>query len=108
VKETKEKTAYAGRYRAINLEPRHTIEFRLFRGTLKVSTIRATLQFVQTAIEFAKCHTVRECVHAKWMDFVRSDHEELNAYLKERGLWFAGENETIEFDDGDDADGAEC
>ena len=42
----KAKSGCNGRYVAVNLNNYHTIEFRLFRGTLKYSTFIATLQMV--------------------------------------------------------------
>lgn len=40
------KKGYGGRYTAVNITNWNTIEFRLFRGTLKRNTIIATLQLV--------------------------------------------------------------
>ena len=42
------------RYRAINLKNKNTIEFRIFRGTLKQSSFIKNLQFVKTIIDFCK------------------------------------------------------
>ena len=39
-------TKYAGRYQGINLQNDNTVEFRMFRGTLKLNTFIAALQFV--------------------------------------------------------------
>lgn len=48
VKKAKRVSSFAkrDRYYAVNITNEHTIEFRLFRGTLKADTILATLQFV--------------------------------------------------------------
>ena len=43
---SKSKDKRMGRYVALNLENYNTIEFRLFRGTLKLNTFIATLQLV--------------------------------------------------------------
>ena len=40
------KKNYSGRYTCINLTNYYTIEFRIFRGTLKYNTLIATLQLV--------------------------------------------------------------
>ena len=40
-----------GRYKAINLQNDNTIEFRLFRGTLKLNTFIASLQFVVVSFQ---------------------------------------------------------
>lgn len=42
-----------GRYFAVNLCNKHTIEFRLMRGTLKKETFWATLDFIMTTVENA-------------------------------------------------------
>ena len=42
------------RYDAINMEPRQTVEFRLFRGTLKYEAVIASIQFVNALVAY--CH----------------------------------------------------
>ena len=42
------------RYEAVNLTPRHTIEFRLFKGTLKYESLIAAVEFTHALIEFCK------------------------------------------------------
>ncbi len=42
------------RYEAVNLTPRHTIEFRLFKGTLKYESLIAAVEFTNALIEFCK------------------------------------------------------
>lgn len=77
---------YNERYQAINNTNSQTIEFRLFRGTLKYNTFVATLQFVYWLCEYVNSHTVCECdtVELSQVDF--SEFSELNLYLQERGL----------------------
>lgn len=90
------------RYHALNLQNMNTIEFRLFRGTLKLNTIMATLQFVDGMCRYAMAHTVKECLATSWMDLANSiDYAEFQQYLRERDLT---SNEQPEQDDGDDAD----
>ena len=48
----KAKCGTFGRYRAVNLEPKNTVEFRIFRGTLKYSTFISCLQFVDASVRF--------------------------------------------------------
>jgi len=83
-----ETQALRDRYVALNLYNNDTIEFRLFRGTLKVDTIFATLQLVQNLCEYAMGHDVQQCLEAQWSD-VQHFHEwqELNDYVADR---FAG------------------
>jgi hypothetical protein len=42
------------RYEAVNLTPRATIEFRLFKGTLKYESLIAAIEFTHALIEFCK------------------------------------------------------
>lgn len=73
------------RYVAVNLQNHHTIEFRIFRGTLKYSTFIATLQFVDTICKFAKTISIDDVDNIKWEDiFAGTDYAELNSYLAER------------------------
>ena len=75
----------SGRYQAVNLQNRNTIEFRVFRGTLKYSTFIATLQFVDTICRFAKRIRINDIDNTKWEDiFVGTDWPELNVYPQER------------------------
>ena len=79
------------RYRCINLQNDHTIEFRMFRGTLKYSTFVATLQLVNNICNICKSATMDEIEWLKWSGFIsRIDEEnntELIEYLKIRGLY---------------------
>ena len=87
----------AGRYAAVNLCPYTTIEFRLFRGTLKLNTLYATLQFVNRIIDAALTMTEDEIATQSWSDFVQTITEpELIKYLKERKLYVNEEVETEE------------
>ena len=75
------------RYKALNLTNRNTIEFRLFRGTLKYTTFIACLQFVDYLIHFAKKTSLKKLNDFSWQDiFKDSKYKELNNYLKKRGL----------------------
>lgn len=42
-----------GRYFSVNLQNANTIEFRIFRGTLKYNTLIATLQLVDRVCDVA-------------------------------------------------------
>ena len=76
-----------GRYRAVNLQNRETIEFRLFNGTLKVNTIYATLQLVSNICKYAKTHSAEEVMSAQWENVTNYEkYQELNRYLEERNL----------------------
>lgn len=72
------------RYKCINLQNSNTIEFRMFRGTLKYSTFIATLQFVEIL-----CHFVINTGCYDWNTFVGSiplEYKELIEYLKSKNL----------------------
>lgn len=85
-KDKAEKARGRGRYQAVNLQNRKTIEFRLFRGTLKRSTILASIQLIDTLLSYCETHTLAEIAAAFWQDVVKSDYTELNTYLTEKGL----------------------
>ena len=80
---------------ALNLTNFHTIEFRLFRGTLRYETFIATLQLVDEICRTAVQMYDRDMENLSWSEFVqRIDKEkkpELIAYLKSRRLYV---NET--------------
>lgn len=92
------------RYMAVNLQNAHTVELRMFRGTLNTETFFATLQLVDTIVK--RCieigNDVRRLQTITWDEFVASDHAELNAYLKRRGL-VEGSVEEPEPLEGDDS-----
>lgn len=50
----------SGRYFAVNLQPSNTVEIRIFRGTLKVSTIIASIQLCDVFNELAMTKTIDE------------------------------------------------
>jgi len=78
-----------GRYMAINLTNRDTIEFRLWRGTLKLNTLLATLQMVDHICEVALSLSDEDIQKLSWTSFVTGccDYPELVQYLKERRLY---------------------
>lgn len=77
-----------GRYVAVNLCNYHTIEFRLFRGTLKYNTLIATLELVNKICEIAVLMDDDEISKISWSEFVSEITEpELIQYLKERQLY---------------------
>lgn len=80
-------TKYDGRYQAVNLTNTTTIEFRIFRGTLKRDTIVASLQLVDDLCKYAMAHDVEDCRAASFKDVVAvHPWKELTAYCQDRGL----------------------
>ncbi|MBQ8121949.1 MAG: amidoligase family protein [Ruminococcus sp.] len=84
----KAKKGNNGRYAAVNLMNYNTIEFRMFRGTLKLNTFMATLELVNAIIDVAIDYSEDGLHKLSWSEFVSSIREpELIAYLKERRLY---------------------
>lgn len=82
------KGGHGGRYTCVNLTNADTIEFRMFRGTLKLNTLIATLQLVDRICDVALCLTDDELKAISWTTFVSScQAPELVQYLKERRLY---------------------
>ena len=76
------------RYKCVNLTNYHTIEFRMFRGTLKLNTILATLQMVDRICDVALYLTDEEMQQLTWTEFMAGcTAPELVQYLKERRLY---------------------
>lgn len=88
----KVKKASSSRYRAVNLENECTIEFRMFRGTLNVNTIYATLQFVDHLCRFAMDTCIEKCMDVSWTSFIGCPkYPELKSYLDQRGLSYVND-----------------
>lgn len=76
-----------GRYQAVNLQNRNTIEFRIYNGTLKVGTLYATLQFTSNVCKYAMTHSIDECLASQWKDVAEYETTpELMEYLEARKL----------------------
>ena len=77
------------RYTCVNLTNRHTIEFRMFRGTLKLHTLIASLQLLDRVCDIALFLSDEEIKTMSWTTFVAgcSHLPELVQYLKERRLY---------------------
>ncbi len=88
-----------GRYTCVNLQNRNTIEFRIFRGTLKYNTLAATLQLVDEICNVAALLSDEEMLGLNWSDFVErldsNRHSELLGYLSLRGLADGNESEGL-------------
>ena len=76
------------RYKCVNLTNADTIEFRMFRGTLKWNSFLATLQMVDRICDVALFLSDQEVQDLTWTDFAAScTQPELVRYLKERRLY---------------------
>ena len=90
----KAKKGNNGRYAAVNLCNYHTVEFRMFRGTLKYNTFIAAIELVNRICDAAMYNTDESIAKLSWSDFVADITEpELVTYLKERSLYI---NEKVE------------
>ena len=79
------------RYEALNFKNDKTIEFRLFKGTLKYQTIMACLEFTFATWHFCKDASQTELTTPKFLEFIckaenRCDTRFLRAYLREKGF----------------------
>lgn len=82
------KGSHAGRYTCVNLQNHNTIEFRIFRGTLKYNTFIAILQMVDRICDVALFLSDDEIKAMSWSAFVAGcQAPELIQYLKERRLY---------------------
>lgn len=76
-----------GRYKAVNLQNSHTVEFRLFRGTLRRETFYATLELCQVIVDWCKTHRIPELTTLTWGELINSQHTEyLVDYCNLRGI----------------------
>lgn len=85
------------RYTCVNLTNYNTIEFRMFRGTLKLNTFKATLQMVERICDVALFMSDQEIKNLSWSDFAAGcTAPELVQYLKERRLYVSDPVEATE------------
>ena len=88
------KGGHGGRYSCVNLQNADTIEFRIFRGTLKYNTLIATLQLLDRICDVALFMSDDELKAMSWTTFAAGcTQPELVRYLKERRLYV---NEPVE------------
>ena len=86
--------AFITAYTSVNLTNKNTIEFRIFRGTLKYNTLIATLQLLDRICDVALFMSDEQIKAMSWTTFVSGcTQPELVQYLKERRLYV---NEPVE------------
>ena len=84
IEKIKEEKGKKGRYQVINSTNRHTIEFRICRGTLKTSTFFASLQLFYNIIQLAKGN---DFIGKNWSYLVNlNNFKELQNYVNEREI----------------------
>jgi hypothetical protein len=75
------------RYHALNLTNEATIEFRIFRGTLNPLAIKATVELVDTMVQYCKGHTTPQIQTCTWLDLIATcNRPELREYCAKRGI----------------------
>jgi hypothetical protein len=86
IRETRDK----GRYFAVNLIPSETIEIRLFKGTLKVSTLIASIEMVDFLVNYIMNTNIVTVQSLQWQELVNeidvNKYPELVSYLEARNL----------------------
>lgn len=73
-----------GKCAALNLQHKDTIEFRMFKSTLKYETFILTLEFVKDIIDYAKSASIEEIELIKWADLMKLFSPALRNYYTER------------------------
>lgn len=79
------------RYEALNFQNEKTIEFRLFKGTLKYETIMACLEFTYATWFFCRDTSTYDLTASKFLEFIqkpeqKQDTKFLRAYLTDKGF----------------------
>lgn len=73
-----------GKKAALNLQHPNTIEFRMFRSTLKYETLLLTLELVQDIINFSKNISFEELEDMSWNNLMDTFSDELKEYYISR------------------------
>lgn len=73
-----------GKRSALNLRHSDTIEFRMFKSTLKYETFIVTLEFVKDIVDYAKSINVEDIEGIKWKDLFNTFSIELKSYYNSR------------------------
>lgn len=78
------------RYMCVNLQKRATVEMRIFRSTMKMGTILATIQLCDVISDIAINKDLEAIQMVTWDDIkalaVEKNYTELTAYFVDRGL----------------------
>ena len=76
----------AGRYLALNTNPTHTVELRLFRGTLKQSAFWASVEFAAALTPYVKSTSIAHISPtslAAWVEARRKTYQNLHERLQQ-------------------------
>lgn len=95
-----DKAMEAPRYRCVNLNNPHTIEFRVFNGTTDANEIRAIIEFCELLTTNVKTLNVNKLPITKFTRFLKGMSDNLKNILEERGcLSKKVEEQEITFDE---------
>lgn len=71
------------RYEAINITSQKTIEFRIFKGTLKYESLMAAVEFTNSMVEFSsKFRKADELTTDNFLNFINTDVYKETGYLR--------------------------
>lgn len=81
----------ADRYEALNFKNEKTVEFRLFKGSLKYETIMACLEFTYATWFFCRDASTKNLTTDQFLKFIcanqnRKDTKFLRSFLKSKGF----------------------
>lgn len=87
------------RYEALNFQNDKTVEFRLFRGTLKYETLIACLEFTYMTWFFCRDTSAKQLTTSNFLKYIclennRKDTRFLRAYLTSKGFVMPFQNKT--------------
>ena len=74
----KTKHGNENRYSAINLQPYHTIEIRIFRGTLEVSSFRKNIEFLHALYCYTKNAGISKITETDFRQYVLTNKKQYN------------------------------
>ena len=71
------------RYEALNVTSHQTVEFRLFRGSLRYESVMAALEFSNSLVDFCSIYTKAEDLNTpNFMSFINDDKQGSNLNLR--------------------------
>jgi hypothetical protein len=79
------------RYESVNFQPERTVEFRLFKGTLRYETIMACLEFTYASWFFTRDTGQQDLTSDNFLKFIsqpdnRKDTIYLRSFLRSKGF----------------------
>lgn len=82
------KSGNYSRYIALNLQNEKTIEFRIFRGTLKLESFLKNIEFIRALIAWAKDISINQVTKAQFLNYIQINaikYYNLCNYLSHKG-----------------------